>query len=1006
MQKEDKIMFEQYIRTRDTKNQIVKIEFSPSYETGKIKYSDKIRQHRHIEELTDEELVRAYLVVKLVKELRYPIESLEFEKEWEIGRKGKKPWARARADIVVQNQSNNFMLIEVKAPSKYDTDVEEIKTQLFNVASLAKKNLRYLIYYTAEIFAHGIQERLIAIDFKKYRDFDEWEDAGRPNLLGIPKEYGFIRKPIFIKDVNDLNTNIDENGFNRLRKELHNVFWGGGELSDTDIFNNLVKMFLAKIYDEKETPSKKAYQFQVEYKEDKSSGESIQETNDELLERVTKLYKAALKEYLGYSEKEVQNSNIDVSKFSLNKLRYVMETFQSISITKNEHDLLGGFFESIVWSGFKQTKGQYFTPIEIVQFILLTLGIDQICIKVFKDEKRLPYIVDPACGSGTFLIEIMKMITKTITANKGQLVQSARLEGLFNSYFPQHQENYWANKFIYGIEINQDLATSSKVNMVMHGDGSANIICNNALFPFLKYVGKLSETKIIENHPYSKPLNENYDILISNPPFSLDLDKETKKHIEENFEFGETSDSENLFIERWYQLLKPNGVLGVVLPESVFDVSENRTIRLFIYKYFQILAVVSIPTFTFEPYTSTKTSLLFARKRTVEEVKKFQDLWRKSNNKFAILKRKIQHMKKICHDPNLLKHYEKEQGKSVDIIKEYLGSYFDVADYNKDITDILDRYKHEVAEVGKNPDWWIFADVSRNIDYEIPMAYVSEIGYRRLIRSIQQRPNELMQFKEIAGKKQIHIDTNKPKTALDWIRSDRSFINKNWFTINFSDISNHFSLRMNIPYYQFIKFEFDKGIKELPYKTKPLREVLLSIRNGKDVKKEYYSLEETNYIYVLVNNIRKDGFDPNKIVYLQPSKGEELKKYRLTKGDIILNRSIDVGIAYCFDIDDKKIYIPCGFLMIVRLEDGVDPSVVQHFLNTEFLQTYFHRHSTGKIQKSITQPDVKKAPILDIDSSLQEQLSRKLEQERGNIISCKTGIYKSLNNIKDIILLK
>ncbi|HUU17195.1 MAG TPA: N-6 DNA methylase [Sedimentisphaerales bacterium] len=523
MEKKDKELLEKYIITKDKKCTVVKIEFSTSYETGKVKYSDKIKQHRHIEELTDEELVRAYLVVKLVKELKYPIESLELEKEWEIGRKGKKPWARARADIIVRNKNDNFMLIEVKAPSKYDTDIGEIKTQLFNVASLAKKNLRYLIYYTAEIFANSIQEKLITIDCKKYKEFDDWENAGRPNLLGIPKEYGFIRRPIFIRDVNDLITNIDQNGFNRLRKELHNVLWGGGELSDTDIFNNLVKIFLSRIYDEKETPSKKPYKFQVEYKVDESSGEVIEETNDELLEKVTKLYKAALKEYLGYSEKEIQNSNIDVSKFTLNKLKYVIETFQSISITKNEYDLLGGFFESIVWSGFKQTKGQFFTPIDIVQFILLTLRIDELCLKIFKEEKRLPYIVDPACGSGTFLIEIMKHITNTILDNKTKVLQSERLQGLFNSCFPKHQENYWANKFIYGIEINQDLATSSKVNMVMHGDGSANIICDNALLTFDKYIGKLSKTKTIKNHPYIKPLNENYDILISNPPFSLDL---------------------------------------------------------------------------------------------------------------------------------------------------------------------------------------------------------------------------------------------------------------------------------------------------------------------------------------------------------------------------------------------------------------------------------------------------------------------------------------------------
>lgn len=1005
MEKDEKLIFEKYIKTNDPKNSILKVEFSSDYKTGKIKYSDKIKQYRHIEHLTDEELVRAFLVVRLIKELRYPIDSIELEREWEIGRKGKKPWARARADILIKKKEQNFMLIEVKSPSKFDTDIDEIKTQLFNVASLAK-NLKYLIYYTAEILAHNIQEKLIAIDNKKIKDFESWEESGRQNLLGIPKEYGLIRKPVFIKDVNGLITNLDQNGFNRLKKELHNVLWGGGELSDTDIFNSLVKLFLAKIYDEKETPSNKPYTFQIEHKIDKATKEIIEESNEEVLEKVTKLYKAALTDYLGYSESDVQNSNIDVSKFSLNKVRYVVETFQSISITENEYDLLGSFFEAIVWSGFKQTKGQYFTPIEIVKFILHVLKIDDIALEMFQKEKKLPFIVDSACGSGTFLIEIMKFITENILSNKDKIAKSSSLQGLLNQYFPKHKENFWANMFIFGIDINQDLATATKVNMVMHGDGSANILCNNALFPFEKFTGKLSEIKKISSHTYKKPLNENFDILISNPPFSLPLDKETKKTIEECFTSDVGSNSENLFIERWYQLLKPNGFLGVVLPESVYDVSENKLIRLFLYKYFEIIAVVSLPTFTFEPYTSTKISLLFARKRCIDEVKKFEDLWRNSSSKFFKLKTKIQNLKKFSQNSQLLTEYEKKTGKGVDMIKGYLRSYFDICHYHKKTIEILNVYKHEIDEVGKNPEWWIFGDVSRKIDYEISLVNVNEIGYRRLIRSTQPRPNELMQFKEINGKKMVIIDKSNPKTALDWLRSDKKITNNNWFTIKFSELSSHFSLRLNVPYYQFIKFEYDKGIKSLPYETGQFREILFSLRNGKDVKKEYYALEQTKYIYVLVNNIRRDGFNWDKLVYLMPSKGEELAKYRLEKGDIIINRSIDVGIAYCFDIEDDNIYIPCGFLMIAKAEPQEDPTVIQHFLNTAFMQTYFQRHSTGKIQKSITQPDVKKAPILKIKPSLCEKLSIGLRKERNRIKTYKKGMSDSLLNIDNIILLK
>lgn len=1006
MEKQDKLIIQEYINANDPDNSILRIEFSPDYKEGTIKYSDKIKQNRHIEQLTDEEIVRAYLVVKLIQELGYPIEAIELEKEWEIGRKGKKPWARARADILVKKAENNFLLVEVKAPTKFDSDIDEIKTQLFNVASLAKKNLKYLIYYSVAVVAKNIQEKLVTINYAKFRDFESWDGGGRPNLLGIPKDYGLVRKPIFIKDVHDLITNSDQNTFNRLKKEIHNVLWGGGELSDTDIFNNLIKMFLAKIYDEKETPSNKAYIFQIDNKYDKSTKEYVEETNSELLAKISKLYRAALKDYLNYSDDDVQNASIDVSKFSINKMRYVIETFQSISITQNEFDLLGSFFEGIVWSGFKQTKGQYFTPADIVIFILYVLRIDDISLKMFQKEKKLPFIVDPACGSGTFLIEIMKFITKSIILNKDKLAKSASLIGLFNQYFPSNKENYWANTYIYGIEINQDLATASKVNMVMHGDGSANILCDNALFPFAKYRGKLADSKKIDNYPYDKPVNENFDILISNPPFSLDLDKETKKILDKCFISDTGSSSENLFIERWYQLLKVNGLLGVVLPESVFDVAENKDIRLFLYKYFEIIAVVSLPTFTFEPYTSTKTSLLFARKRTTEETRRYDDLWRKASSNFDKLKRIVQNLKKLGPNPTQLKEYETKVGSAKEHIRQYLGNYFDMSLYDKGIPELLNIYKHEIDEVTKNPEWWKFGDVSKRVDYEISLVNVNEIGYRRLLRSTQARPNELMLIENKNGKAEVIVDRQNPKNALDWLCSDKKAINSNWFSIKFSEIFNHFSLRLNVPYYQFMKFEYEKGIKDLPYKTRPFREGLVSLRNGKDVKKEYYALEETKYIYVLVNNIRKDGFNKDKLVYIVPAKGEQLSKYRLKKGDLIINRSIDVGHACCFDIDDDNIYIPCGFLMIARVEKSEDPTVIQHYLNTTFIQTYFQRHSTGKIQKSITQPDIKKAPLLSVSESIQNKLSTSLMEERKKISHYKREIVGSLESINNIILLK
>ena len=107
-------------------------------------------------------------------------------------------------------------------------------------------------------------------------------------------------------------------------------------------------------------------------------------------------------------------------------------------------------------------------------------------------------------------------------------------------------------------------------------------------------------------------MNEQFDFVITNPPFSLTFgDGEDAEDYKHRFLYSDKKNSENLFIERWYQLLKEGGRLAAVLPDSIFDTSENKYIRLFVLKYFRINAVISVDKIAFQPYTSTKVSILF-----------------------------------------------------------------------------------------------------------------------------------------------------------------------------------------------------------------------------------------------------------------------------------------------------------------------------------------------------------------------------------------------------------
>ncbi|GIW63598.1 MAG: hypothetical protein KatS3mg091_400 [Patescibacteria group bacterium] len=425
---------------------------------------------------------------------------------------------------------------------------------------------------------------------------------------------------------------------------------------------------------------------------------------------------------------------------------------------------MGDFFEGIIREGFKQTKGQFFTHLNIVRFILWGLQLDKLAIERINRDLEIPYLIDPSAGSGTFLIEYMKFITNNIKRRfKNRLAENRDVEDKFYQWFmPAHRENKWAQQFIYGIEINFNLGTATKVNMILHGDGSTNVFVKDGLLPF-KFYDKETAPNFLKQYEtdklyYDKEVNKQFDVIISNPPFSVDLDKETKKNLNKEFVFGAKKNSENLFIERWYQLLRPNGRLGVVLPESVFDTTENKYIRLFIYKYFKVKAVVSLPQLTFEPFTSTKTSLLFAQKKTPEEIKKWDQLWQKYSNEWSNLKTRVENLMKVYlegKDRNKLPSIKDlTQDGEKQILLRMLKNYTEEGDKNLTPKELVEKYKDELKELckfdkdtkdvfGYVNTWWVFGEVAKELNYKIFMAEVENIGYKRTKRGEKPMPNEL-----------------------------------------------------------------------------------------------------------------------------------------------------------------------------------------------------------------------------------------------------------------------
>jgi len=789
----DKNIIKKYLR-----NQKIRVVEKFDFDKSQISYSKEIKGWDIKKVKGDEEIVRAYILSKLVNELGYKSENIEIEKEYDIGRpKINKP----RIDVIVRDSKENaFLFMELKSPKDYEKDKDEvIEKQLFNLASQEKgqgKNVKYLALYSFEIINNEVKDRCILIDYEKFPSFDAWKDI-RNFSDELPERYGKAQKEPYVKGGNkDLEKVFSHEQLDGIRKNLHNVLWGGGGTDDNDIFASLVNIILTKIQDESEKKKGEKYDFQIFSFAKK--GDEVFETNEELFERINGLYGRALKQRLNIlDETKLKKSFvIDETKFSLAKLKYAVSELEKFSFVDGKNsfdgkDILGDFFEGIIREGFKQSKGQFFTHINIVKFLLWGLQLDKLAIERVNEDLEIPYLVDPSAGSGSFLIEYMKFITQNLKCRfKNKLKNSKNTQAFIQkNFYPDEYENMWAEKFIYGSEINPNLGTSIKVNMILHGDGSANIFVGSdkgdGLSRFSKYIKTDGENILDKTETdiyYPKDVNESFDVIITNPPFSVTLDTDTQRNLRSIFIFGDKKNSENLFVERWYQLLKPNGRFGVVLPESVFDTTENKYIRLFIYKYFKVKAVVSLPQLTFEPYTSTKTSLLFAQKKTKKEIKEWNDIWNKYSNEWSHLKTRVGNLMTVYLDgkdrekmPSIKNLTEKEEKQ---IFARILKDYIEKDDKILSAKELIEKYQDELKKLCKYDNdtkdvfgfvntWWVFGEVAKELNYKIFMAEVENIGYKRTKRGEKPMPNELFR---IDDKGDILVDDGVMETALDYMR--------------------------------------------------------------------------------------------------------------------------------------------------------------------------------------------------------------------------------------------
>jgi len=640
-------------------NYIIRIDLNQLRLTDcKISYGSKIVIGRGTtSNFSQKENLVVLECVNRLLEKGYKPESIELEKGWRVG---------GFLDILVKDdEGRSYLMIDCKQWGKeYDTAIRIIrwnevrKEQLFNYY-LQEKSTKYVALYSSHLVdSVRVDYRNDIAPTEQFREcnnqkevYDKWDKVFQTK--GIFEEditpynikFSSIKKgDLKTLDPSTIEGKEDTEGtiYNRFAEILrrHTV-------SDkTNAYNKIFNLFLCKIVDE---DSKTSNDEEMEFQWKQT------DTAETVLSRLTDLYKKGMKEYLELDVADVTEEELNNELRAFNgpngKTEKIRQMFKQLRLYKNnefafkevidertfsenaevvkevvklleqyqikylhKQQFLGEFFERLLNIGVKQEAGQFFTPIPITSFVCKSIPFEDIVAKKISEKLPdfLPYIIDYACGSGHFLTESMERVDKILQAIEEKDLPTRPQK---DSLIGWKRSFKWAKKFVYGIDNDYRLAKTTKVACFLNGDGEANIVYGDGLDSFSSQLYR-DRLKLTEN----RKDNPVFDVLIANPPYSVENFKFVRKSGEESFDLfkyvsDKSDDIECLFVERMKQLLETGGYTGVILPSGLMlNSGIHERAREIILKHFQIFGICDFGTKTFAA-SGHNTSILFMRRR-------------------------------------------------------------------------------------------------------------------------------------------------------------------------------------------------------------------------------------------------------------------------------------------------------------------------------------------------------------------------------------------------------
>jgi type I restriction enzyme M protein len=408
--------------------------------------------------------------------------------------------------------------------------------------------------------------------------------------------------------------------------DLKNVFdiiyyhlYSNSEISRAERLGpEMIRLLFCKLYDEQQN---EALEFTT----------GVDESPEDVTERVSGLF-AEVKEV--YPDAFDADERLALSPTSI---RYIVSELQRIGLTKTNRDAVGDAFEVFIGPSLRGDKGQFFTPQNVVDM----------CVEILDPDPE-EEVLDPACGSGRFLISALETMRAKVQTDGGEYQQDLTSFNPANDEdddpqsetqdFPTVSEENVVESIpksteggpssnIYGIDKDFDMAKITKAYMAIAGDGSSQILCENTLDNPSSWEPETREL-LTRGEELKK-----FDVILTNPPFGSNIPIKSKS-ILENYDLGyrwnyikkreqwestkqvlDGQAPQVLFIERCLDMLRPGGRMAIVLPDGILGNQTNGHIRQYIMERSHVVAVIDCPIETFLPSTSTKTSVLVLQKK-------------------------------------------------------------------------------------------------------------------------------------------------------------------------------------------------------------------------------------------------------------------------------------------------------------------------------------------------------------------------------------------------------